>query len=81
MEHNSIEAFQYAVDQKAKGIELDIWLTKDNKVLVMHGDENIDGKIGQDEKGNNIYLYNMTEKEIKDYLKGKNQFCKQPLFE
>lgn len=75
LQHNSMEAFEYAVREKAKGIELDIWLTKDNKIIVLHGDEEIDGKIGVDQNGKILYLYDMTEKEIKEYLKEKKQFC------
>ncbi|WP_297468251.1 glycerophosphodiester phosphodiesterase family protein [Thermococcus sp.] len=38
---NSILAFRKAVEAGADGIELDVWLTKDGKVVVMH-DETID---------------------------------------
>ncbi len=38
---NTLEAFQKAVDLKADGIELDIQLTKDQKIVVCH-DETID---------------------------------------
>ena len=38
---NSILAFEKAIEAGADGIELDVWLTKDGKVIVMH-DETID---------------------------------------
>ena len=38
---NSILAFQEAMKAGADGIELDVWLTKDGKAIVMH-DESID---------------------------------------
>ncbi len=38
---NSILAFKKAIEAGADGIELDVWLTKDGKVVVMH-DETID---------------------------------------
>lgn len=38
---NTLEAFSLAVDQKADGIELDIQLTKDHQIVVIH-DEYID---------------------------------------
>lgn len=33
---NTLEAFQLALDEKADGIELDVQLTKDGKVVVLH---------------------------------------------
>lgn len=81
LEHNSMEAFQYAINAKVKGIELDIWLTKDKKIMVIHGDENVDGKIGEDQHGHNMYLYDMTADEIRQYLKSQNKFCQQPYLE
>ncbi|WP_297535631.1 glycerophosphodiester phosphodiesterase family protein [Thermococcus sp.] len=38
---NSILAFKKAIEAGADGIELDVWLTKDGRVIVMH-DETID---------------------------------------
>ncbi|NJE42588.1 glycerophosphodiester phosphodiesterase family protein [Thermococcus sp. GR6] len=38
---NSLLAFRKAVEAGADGIELDVWLTQDGKVIVMH-DESID---------------------------------------
>lgn len=38
---NTLEAFQKAVDMKADGVELDVQLTKDDKLVVIH-DEQID---------------------------------------
>lgn len=38
---NSLLAFKKAIEAGADGIELDVWLTKDGKVIVMH-DETID---------------------------------------
>ena len=33
---NTLEAFQLAVDQKADGVELDVQMTKDGKLVVIH---------------------------------------------
>jgi len=38
---NTMESFEKAIEQKANGIELDVQLTKDGKVVVVH-DEKID---------------------------------------
>ena len=38
---NTLEAFALAVESKADGIELDVQLTKDKKLIVIH-DETID---------------------------------------
>ena len=42
---NTLEAFQLAADQKADGVELDVQLTKDEKLVVIH-DETIDRTSG-----------------------------------
>ena len=38
---NTLEAFKLAIDEKADGIELDVQLTKDKELVVIH-DEKID---------------------------------------
>ena len=43
---NTLEAFGLAVEQKADGVELDVQLTKDDKLVVIH-DETIDRVSGQ----------------------------------
>jgi len=35
---NSILAFQKAIEAGADGVELDVWLTKDNRLIIMHDD-------------------------------------------
>lgn len=43
---NTLEAFALAVEQKADGVELDVQLTKDGKLVVIH-DERIDRVSGE----------------------------------
>eukprot|EP00386_Alphamonas_edax_P014975 GDKI01045822.1.p1 GENE.GDKI01045822.1~~GDKI01045822.1.p1 ORF type:complete len:120 (-),score=24.77 GDKI01045822.1:2-361(-) len=40
---NSMEAFSLAVQHQADGIELDVWLTKDGKLVVAHGGPSDEG--------------------------------------
>lgn len=42
---NTLEAFQLAVTQQADGVELDVQMTKDGKLVVIH-DETIDRTSG-----------------------------------
>ncbi|MGI6608196.1 MAG: glycerophosphodiester phosphodiesterase [Erysipelotrichaceae bacterium] len=76
---NTLEAFQLAIDQKAEGIELDVQLTKDNTVVVIH-DETIDRV--SDNKG---FVKDYTYEELKQFNfnnKNKNYpFCKIPTLE
>jgi len=67
---NSMEAFQIAIEMGADGIELDVQLTKDNEIVVIH-DETIDRV--SDGKGNvcdytlselRNYNFNSTHKEF-----------------
>ncbi|CRH04071.1 glycerophosphodiester phosphodiesterase, putative [Plasmodium relictum] len=81
---NSLFSFKKAVDLKIDGIELDVWLTKDNEVVVIHGA--YDGLIGYtllyDEKMKGKYIEELTRKEIQSHHfkepwilnKGKNYY-------
>ena len=58
---NTLEAFELAVKQKADGIELDVQMTKDKKLVVIH-DETIDRTC--DGTG---YVKDFTLAELKSY--------------
>lgn len=58
---NTLEAFELAINQKADGIELDVQLTRDGKLAVIH-DETIDRTC--DGTG---YVKNFTMEELKKY--------------
>ncbi|WP_124066454.1 glycerophosphodiester phosphodiesterase [Clostridium sp. E02] len=58
---NTLEAFELAIKQKADGIELDVQLTKDGKMAVIH-DETIDRTC--DGVG---FVTNFTMKELKNF--------------
>ena len=62
---NTMEAFELAVAQKADGIELDIQLTKDGKLAVIH-DETIDRTCN-----GTGYVKDYTLKELKGFCCGK----------
>ncbi len=36
---NTLEAFQYSIDEKADGVELDVFASKDGKCFVIHDDD------------------------------------------
>lgn len=58
---NSLAAFQIAVDEGADGIELDVHLSKDGEVVVIH-DETIDRT-----SNGTGYVHEMTVDELKAY--------------
>ncbi|GAW83151.1 glycerophosphodiester phosphodiesterase [Plasmodium gonderi] len=66
---NSLYSFKKAIDYGIDGIELDVWLTKDNEVIVIHGTE--DGLLGHtllyDENLKEKHIEELTAKEIKRY--------------
>ena len=37
---NSLDTFQLAKDLKLDGVQIDVWLTKDEKLAVIHGGNN-----------------------------------------
>lgn len=67
---NSIESFKMAADMKADGVELDVQLTKDGQVVVIH-DETINRV--SDGKG---YVKDFTYEELKkfNFNKGMKDF-------
>ncbi|CRG95585.1 glycerophosphodiester phosphodiesterase, putative [Plasmodium gallinaceum] len=81
---NSLFSFKKAVDLKIDGIELDVWLTNDNEVVVIHGTN--DGLIGHTllygEEMKGKYIEELTRKEIQSFhfkepwilRKGKNYY-------
>ncbi|SBT46447.1 glycerophosphodiester phosphodiesterase, putative (GDPD) [Plasmodium ovale wallikeri] len=66
---NSLYSIKQAIDHKIDGIELDVWLTKDNKVVVIHGTE--DGLLGHTlltgKDCANKFIEELTAKEIQSY--------------
>ena len=60
--YNSLESFNKAKQEQLDGIELDVWLTTDNELAVIHG--GWEGEIleGEDGKGDpkSGYIYEST---------------------
>lgn len=63
---NTLPAFQLAINQKADGIELDVQLSKDKELVVIH-DETIDRV--SDGRG---YVWDYTLKELKQFNVNKH---------
>lgn len=67
---NTLPAFELAVNQKADGVELDVQLTKDGKIVVIH-DEKIDRVTNQ-----SGFVKDFTLRELKDFS-CKNVFTEE----
>ncbi|PXV93703.1 glycerophosphoryl diester phosphodiesterase [Lachnotalea glycerini] len=67
---NTLRAFEVAIEQKADGVELDIQLTKDGKVIVIH-----DEKLNRVTNGKG-FVKNYTLQELKK-LHCKNVFTEE----
>ncbi len=76
---NTIEAFKLAIEQKAEGIELDVQITKDKTVVVIH-DETIDRV-----SNHQGFVKDFDYQELKKYnFNNKNKdypFCQIPTLE
>lgn len=76
---NTIEAFKLAIEQKAEGIELDVQLTKDGVVVVIH-DETIDRV-----SNNKGFVKDFCYQELRNFnFNNKNKeysFCQIPTLE
>ncbi|ETB59433.1 hypothetical protein YYC_02917 [Plasmodium yoelii 17X] len=66
---NSLYSFKYARDSGIQGIELDAWLTKDNKVIIIHGtdDNGIYNTLSCTDEDENKLIEEMTAEEIQSY--------------
>ena len=66
---NCLMSFKKARDNKLQAIELDIWITKDNELAVIHGgyDGEMPPKIGE-EDAPKTYIYNLTLLEAQNHL-------------
>ena len=62
---NSLEAFKEAVKLKSYGIELDIHMTKDKKIIVMH-DKNTKRMTGYDSEIKDLTLKQIKELKLPD---------------
>ncbi|GAB68627.1 glycerophosphoryl diester phosphodiesterase [Plasmodium cynomolgi strain B] len=66
---NSLYSFKKAVDEQIDGVELDVWLTKDKEVVVIHGTD--DGLLGDtlvhDEDSKQKRIEELTAEEIQSY--------------
>ncbi len=60
---NSLLAFRKAIEAGADGIELDVWLTKDGKVIVMH-DESIDRTSNMNGRQKDMTLEDLKKADI-----------------
>lgn len=63
---NSLEACRWSIEHKLDLIEIDVWLTKDDEIVVMHGDKDSMGKVYVDDKGTEKYIKDLTYKELKE---------------
>ena len=65
--YNSLESFNRAKEEHLDGVELDVWLTTDNELAVIHG--GWEGEIleGEDGKGDpkSGYIYESTYSQVK----------------
>jgi glycerophosphoryl diester phosphodiesterase len=53
--HNTLSSYRKCIENGLDSIELDVWLTTDEKLIVLHGDEKGHPYIELDGKNHNIY--------------------------
>jgi len=85
---NTMHAFEKAVKQRLKSIELDVWLTKDDQFVVIHG--GIDGQMPEpiiDDNGVSVgithgngpkYIFEHTFEEVQNNHRKTKYFLKSP---
>ena len=70
---NTMRAFRWAFDNKLTAIEFDLWLTEDDKLVIIHG-----GDDGEMPESGNQYIYNLTYDQIQYYHKLSQVWPKEP---
>ena len=63
---NSMHNFKLARDNQLQAIELDVWLTKDNEIAVIHGgtEGNMPSHVGTEDT-NPLFIYELTLEEAR----------------
>ena len=62
---NSLKSFQGAVDNHLEGIEFDVWLSKDNEPMVLHGGKDGDlSKYGHAKE----HVFHWTKKDLQSKI-------------
>ena len=59
---NSLKCFSGAIENKLEGIEFDVWLSKDNIPMVLHGGRN--GSLRDYGVAETEHVFNWTQKEL-----------------
>ena len=67
---NTMASFRNAIALSADSVELDVWLTKDKQLAVIHGKDN--GEISSSTNGNGI-VYNLTYSELLNFDAGNGE--------
>ncbi|VTZ66703.1 glycerophosphodiester phosphodiesterase, putative [Plasmodium chabaudi chabaudi] len=81
---NSLYSFKYARDSGLDGVELDVWLTKDNKVIIIHGTDegHIYNTLSCGDGNENVRIEDITAEELQSYhFKEPWLMAKDSLFE
>jgi len=76
---NTMAAFKYAIENGLKMIEFDVWLTKDNKLIITHGGDNGEMHLDLDHHDENTplsYIFDHTYEEIQNCHKATPSFLK-----
>jgi len=70
MPHNSMHSFGKAKMNSLQAIELDVWITKDNEIAVIHGgfDGEMPPVIGKPEDTPAIFIYDLTLAEARNHF-------------
>ena len=70
---NTLFAFKKAKDNNVEAVELDIWLTKDDQIVVIHGGQEgaMPPKINDKSTENSpdVMIYDLTYQEVLDHFK------------
>lgn len=59
---NSMKCFSGAIANNLEGIEFDVWLSKDNVPMILHGGKN--GQLSDYGVANSEYVFNWTQEEL-----------------
>ena len=74
-----MHAFEAAAEQKLSSIEFDVWLTKDDQLVIIHGGD--DGELPpalDDKEAATKYIFDCTLAELQEYHQRTKYFLHAP---
>lgn len=77
---NTMHAFEAAYKKQLSCIEFDVWLTKDDQLVIHHGDDNggMHATVDNDGTEAKKFIFDMTLAELQEHYKRTTDYLNAP---